>query len=467
MPLRCVPSLFLLDQLEWWINSQFVLNHSLSIPGISDIFHAKTLRFTQRNVMSVNSYLGSRLPLIQSFLSGLLGSTTTSLSSVPRVPISLLSTFWSVGEGVVPDEIFVPSHARGTRGELLMGALDPDALLGVPPPLILTTLATCPWVALSPKRPTCDTEAFLHASVSRWSALMVMTPFDLGIFIVALAVWMTAINFRRKGLPRIQLYPMLKLVTSNVNISLHLLSPDPQDTSRSMRLMGVDNWPGVTPWKVSCIGVRSAKWRPISMNVFLMMRLSEAQLSIRVLATLCRPIGSLTMNDKFQLDSSISRRSLGPNEMLVSDHFIHLSGSICWAKLISLLSFFPYAFEVMGMLTPNITLISSIWSSLSGRPNDLLFVAALAPWASLTSSFNLEKSCTPPDCCDRTTSGRGVHRPGSTWAILGEARTQSTHISIQYHILKFKYKLLHTRFMYYLYKRLFEAKRRFKRIVQS
>jgi hypothetical protein len=30
--------------------------------------------------------------------------------------------------------------------------------------------------------------------------------------------------------------------------------------------------------------------------------------------------------------------------------------------------------------------------------------------------------------CDRTTSGRGSS-PGSTWAILGEARTQSTHIS--------------------------------------
>jgi hypothetical protein len=70
---------------------------------------------------------------------------------------------------------------------------------------------------------------------------MVMTPFGPGIFIVALAVWMTAMNFRRKGLPMIQLYPMLKLVTSNVNISLHLLSPDPQDTSRSMHLMGVDN----------------------------------------------------------------------------------------------------------------------------------------------------------------------------------------------------------------------------------
>jgi hypothetical protein len=30
-----------------------------------------------------------------------------------------------------------------------------------------------------------------------------------------------------------------------------------------------------------------------------------------------------------------------------------------------------------------------------------------------------------------------VHRPGSTWVILGEARTQSTHISIQPYI-KFK-----------------------------
>jgi hypothetical protein len=50
---------------------------------------------------------------------------------------------------------------------------------------------------------------------------------------------MTAMNFRRKCLPKMQLYPMSKLATSNVNISLHLLSPVPQDTSRSMHPMGL------------------------------------------------------------------------------------------------------------------------------------------------------------------------------------------------------------------------------------
>jgi hypothetical protein len=43
--------------------------------------------------------------------------------------------------------------------------------------------------------------------------------------------------------------------------------------------MGVDDYPGITSWKVSCNGVRSARLRPISMNVFLMMRLREAPLS--------------------------------------------------------------------------------------------------------------------------------------------------------------------------------------------
>jgi hypothetical protein len=42
---------------------------------------------------------------------------------------------------------------------------------------------------------------------------MVITPFGPGILIVAYVVWMTAINLRRKGLSRMQLYPMLKLVT--------------------------------------------------------------------------------------------------------------------------------------------------------------------------------------------------------------------------------------------------------------
>jgi hypothetical protein len=51
-------------------------------------------------------------------------------------------------------------------------------------------------------------------------------------------VWMTAIKLRRKGLPKIQLYLMLKLATSNVSISLCLFSPVPQDTSRSVRPMG-------------------------------------------------------------------------------------------------------------------------------------------------------------------------------------------------------------------------------------
>jgi hypothetical protein len=66
---------------------------SLGIPSISDIFHAKTSRLSQRKVMSVNSYLGSRLSLIRSFLSGLIRSTTTPLSSMPMVPFSLLFAF--------------------------------------------------------------------------------------------------------------------------------------------------------------------------------------------------------------------------------------------------------------------------------------------------------------------------------------------------------------------------------------
>jgi hypothetical protein len=112
-------------------------------------------------------------------------------------------------------------------------------------------------------------------------------------------------------------------------------------------------------------GVRSVKLRPISINVFLMMRLSEAPLSMRVLATLCRPIRSLTTKGKFRLDNFVVGWSSGPNEMSTLDHFIHRSGSMRWAKLISLSSFFPCVFEAMYKLPPKITLISSIWSSLS------------------------------------------------------------------------------------------------------
>jgi hypothetical protein len=50
--------------------------------------------------------------------------------------------------------------------------------------------------------------------------------------------------------PKKQLYPMSKLAILNVSISLRLFSPVPQDTSRLMRPMGVDDCPGVISYKV-------------------------------------------------------------------------------------------------------------------------------------------------------------------------------------------------------------------------
>jgi hypothetical protein len=62
------------------------------------------------------------------------------------------------------------------------------------------------------------------------------------------------------------------------------------------------------------------------MKVFLMIRFNEAPLSIGVLATLCHPIGSLTTNDKFQSDNSVSGWSCGPKEISMSDYLIILPG---------------------------------------------------------------------------------------------------------------------------------------------
>jgi hypothetical protein len=73
-----------------------------------------------------------------------------------------------------------------------------------------------------------------------------------------------------------------------------------------MCLMGVDDYPEITPWNVSCTGVKSDRLMPISMKVFLMMRFNETLLSTRVLTTLCNPIGSLTMKGKFYSDNSVS-----------------------------------------------------------------------------------------------------------------------------------------------------------------
>jgi hypothetical protein len=67
--------------------------------------------------------------------------------------------------------------------------------------------------------------------------------------------------------------------------------------------------------------------------------------------------------------------------------------------------------------------------------------------------------------CDRTTSGRGSS-PGSTWAILGEARTQSTHITtISY--IEVQVKVI-TAFVHVLIiQRRIEAKITLQRINQS
>jgi hypothetical protein len=78
----------------------------------------------------------------------------------------------------------VPIDACGSFRVLPVGGLDLDALLGVLPPLVLATLAVCSRAAFSLKRLACDNEVFSHATVSHRLALMVMTPFEPGIFIV-------------------------------------------------------------------------------------------------------------------------------------------------------------------------------------------------------------------------------------------------------------------------------------------
>jgi hypothetical protein len=108
-----------------------------------------------------------------------------------------------------------------------------------------------------------------------------------------------------------------------------------------------------------------AKLRPISMKIFIIIKFSEAPLSIKVFCTLGRPIGILTMKGRFLSDSSVSGWSSGPNEMSTLDHLILLLGSIRWARLISRWSFFPYVLEVMDMFPLKITLISPICSSPS------------------------------------------------------------------------------------------------------
>jgi hypothetical protein len=93
MPLLCLSSLFFHDQLVRWINAQLVLNHLPRDPRHIQNLPCKDIKIVLEKSDESEFYLGSRLLLIQSFLSELLGSTTTSLSSISRVPFSLLSAF--------------------------------------------------------------------------------------------------------------------------------------------------------------------------------------------------------------------------------------------------------------------------------------------------------------------------------------------------------------------------------------
>jgi hypothetical protein len=107
---------------------------SLGIPNISDIFHAKALRLSQRKVMSVSSYLGSSFELILNFLSESLGSTRTSLLSYSStIPVFLLSTFLLVSGLVEAEPMWMPFCTvipADAHGVMLVGVLDANVLQG-------------------------------------------------------------------------------------------------------------------------------------------------------------------------------------------------------------------------------------------------------------------------------------------------------------------------------------------------
>jgi hypothetical protein len=79
----------------------------------------------------------------------------------------------------------VPFLAGGGHGVPMVSGLGAGDLSGVLPPSIFATLAACSCVAFSLNHPTCINVAFSHARASCWSALRVITPLGLDIFIVA------------------------------------------------------------------------------------------------------------------------------------------------------------------------------------------------------------------------------------------------------------------------------------------
>jgi hypothetical protein len=111
---------------------------SLGILGISDIFHAKTSRLSQRKVTSLSSYLGLGCEPILSFLSRSSGLARTSLLFSSSVIHFFLSfTFGSMGDWAEVEvvlTIFCPGVATSVHGVLLSKGLTAAVLRGALPP---------------------------------------------------------------------------------------------------------------------------------------------------------------------------------------------------------------------------------------------------------------------------------------------------------------------------------------------
>jgi hypothetical protein len=130
---------------------------SLGISGISDICHLKRSRFSWRKVMSASSYLASSSMLIRSFLSGLLGSTGTFLSSASFFFMFIDS---STGCWLDAEAPYAPFLANGGRGEPIADGLGAGNMNDVLPPCIFAILVAYSWATFLLNHPTCINVAF-------------------------------------------------------------------------------------------------------------------------------------------------------------------------------------------------------------------------------------------------------------------------------------------------------------------
>jgi hypothetical protein len=164
----CLSCVYLLSSCLIGLNAGSMPNlcstTSLGIPGISDIYHVKASRFSQRKVMSMSSYLVSRSVLRRSFLSVSSRSTGTSLS---MAPFFLLPTNWSVVGWFEVEPTNALFFSAGSQGVPLVGGLGAAVLTRVLPSCVLATLAVNSCASFSPKHPACVSATFSHVSASR------------------------------------------------------------------------------------------------------------------------------------------------------------------------------------------------------------------------------------------------------------------------------------------------------------